>query len=192
MTLFGVTRAKSGGRQSVKDATGKYAKSMGASLRRHNEVRYLCSQQCDSNMNAQAALERDIVEILTSWKSDLDSCDLIFTSVSASDHKAVFGGTAPPLNTADARVRKIPFATRRPTFSETKRISHLLTSTYKASCQIEAPQPKDGIQQEQCTESIRDPAESQPKHVEEERSVKVEEVSETIHKPSKKVYQRDR
>lgn len=33
-----VVRAKAGGRQSNKDATGKYAKSAGSQLRRHNEV----------------------------------------------------------------------------------------------------------------------------------------------------------
>ncbi len=33
-----VVRAKAGGRQSSKDATGKYAKSAGSQLRRHNEV----------------------------------------------------------------------------------------------------------------------------------------------------------
>lgn len=31
-------RAKAGGRQSTKDATGKYARSAGAQIRRHNEV----------------------------------------------------------------------------------------------------------------------------------------------------------
>lgn len=33
-----VVRAKAGGRQSSKDATGKYAKSAGSQLRRHNEA----------------------------------------------------------------------------------------------------------------------------------------------------------
>lgn len=37
-----VVRAKAGGRQSSKDATGKYAKSAGSQIRRHNEVRRTC------------------------------------------------------------------------------------------------------------------------------------------------------
>jgi hypothetical protein len=41
--LFGLVRplhgrAKAGGRQSAKDATGKSIKSAGSALRRHNEV----------------------------------------------------------------------------------------------------------------------------------------------------------
>lgn len=35
-------RAKAGGRQSAKDATGKSIKSAGSALRRHNEVSHVC------------------------------------------------------------------------------------------------------------------------------------------------------
>ena len=38
-------RAKAGGRQSAKDATGKTIKSAGSALRRHNEVR-VCRVHC--------------------------------------------------------------------------------------------------------------------------------------------------
>lgn len=48
-------RAGAGGKQSSKDATGKYAKSAGSRLRRYNE----------------AALERDIHELLASWQEHL-------------------------------------------------------------------------------------------------------------------------
>eukprot|EP00210_Caulerpa_lentillifera_P002515 g2412.t1 len=112
-----VVRAKAGGRQSTKDASGKYAKSAGATLRRYNE----------------AALERDIHEILTSWKQELDSCRLIFLSVSNSDKKAVFGGDKPCLNSHDPRIRNVPFVTRRPTFSEAKRVSSVLMATFNYS-----------------------------------------------------------
>lgn len=36
--VFPACRAKAGGKQSSKDATGKYAKSAGSQIRRYNEV----------------------------------------------------------------------------------------------------------------------------------------------------------
>lgn len=42
----------------------------------------------------------------------------------------IFGGKEPPFNLADQRLRKITFNTRRPTFSEAKRVSELLTSVF--------------------------------------------------------------
>ncbi len=40
--VFMSYRAKAGGRQSAKDATGKSIKSAGSALRRHNEVSIFC------------------------------------------------------------------------------------------------------------------------------------------------------
>jgi len=42
----------------------------------------------------------------------------------------VFGGTNPPIDRKDDRIRRIPFPTRRPTFSEVKRVSDLLTTAF--------------------------------------------------------------
>lgn len=51
-------RAKQGGRQAGKDATGKFAKSAGSQLRRYNEVRPACrSRRCEVPMGR--ALARD-------------------------------------------------------------------------------------------------------------------------------------
>lgn len=41
-----ILRAKAGGRQSTKDASGKFAKSAGAQIRRHNEVCYNVQCAC--------------------------------------------------------------------------------------------------------------------------------------------------
>ncbi len=47
-------RAKQGGRQAGKDATGKFAKSAGSQLRRYNEVRPACkSHRCRVPMGAR-------------------------------------------------------------------------------------------------------------------------------------------
>ena len=110
-----VVRAKAGGKQSTKDATGKFAKSAGSRLRRHNE----------------AALNREIIELLSiEWKSALSECSLILIAAPGSNGKILFSGDSPVLSKSDPRVRKIPFVTRRPTFSETKRVARVLLTVY--------------------------------------------------------------
>lgn len=100
-----VVRAGQGGRQSAKDGSGKYAKSAGSRLRRYNEV----------------ALQRDVAEALAGWRELLEGCSLVFVHAPSSNWQQLFGGDAPLLNKADPRFRRVPFTTRRPTFSETKR-----------------------------------------------------------------------
>jgi hypothetical protein len=98
-----VTRQGQGGRQSTQDKSGKYANSMGSQLRRANE----------------ASLERNIVETLTAWQSELAACDLLFVHAPSANAKAVFGNGA--LSRQDARMRRIPFTTARPTLKEARR-----------------------------------------------------------------------
>ena len=93
-----VVRQGQGGRQSAQDKTGKFAKSAGSRLRRHNE----------------AALERDIQETLAAWKEHLASCDLVFVHANAINAKPILSSNA--LDLTDPRVRRIPFVSRRPTF----------------------------------------------------------------------------
>lgn len=109
-----VVRAKAGGKQSSKDATGKYARSAGSRLRRHNEAR----------------LEQDIADTLASWKKQMDECSLILLATPGSNQKVLFGGDRPLLDKQDGRVRKIPFATRRPTASEVQRVARVLLTVY--------------------------------------------------------------
>lgn len=99
-----VTRQGQGGRQSTQDKSGKYAKSMGSQLRRHNE----------------AALERDIVTTLAAWHGELARCDLVFVHAPAANGKAVFGEGG--IARHDARTRRVPFVTSRPTLTEVKRV----------------------------------------------------------------------
>ncbi|KAG7672524.1 putative Ankyrin repeat and zinc finger domain-containing protein 1 [Nannochloris sp. 'desiccata'] len=113
-----VVRAKAGGKQSTKDATGKFAKSAGSRLRRHNE----------------AALERDITQLLTvEWSEQLAACSLILIAAPGSNAKTLFSGTPALLNRKDIRVRRVPFTTRRPTLSEAKRVARVLLTVYDAS-----------------------------------------------------------
>ena len=109
-----VVRAKSGGKQSTKDATGKFAKSAGSRLRRYNEE----------------ALHNDIVDLLQKWKPLIDECSLILVSAPGSKVSALFSGENAPLDKMDCRVRRIPFVVRRPTLSEARRIVRLMLTLY--------------------------------------------------------------
>lgn len=107
-----VVRAKAGGRQSSRDATGRAPKSAGASLRRYNE----------------SALEKETKELLASWKPYLESAALIFVYAPAVNSKLLFAGDPPPIRRDDSRVRRIPMSVRRPTFKEAIRVLMTLGS----------------------------------------------------------------
>ncbi|KAF5841474.1 hypothetical protein DUNSADRAFT_12639 [Dunaliella salina] len=123
-----VIRAKAGGRQSTKDNSGKNIKSAGAALRRYNE----------------AALDDDVSRVMASWSHYLQAADRIFVQTGSADAKSIFSADSVPqqagssghfqgLSSSDPRVRRIPFATQRPTFSESRRVVGLLTSVFEPS-----------------------------------------------------------
>ena len=121
-----VVRAKAGGRQSAKDAGGgKTIKSAGSSMRRANE----------------RALEEEIRECLSGWRSVLNDCALIFVSASKTDQRTLFDapgkGKEACLGRGDERVRRVPFATRRPTFNETRRVVARLASASHVEDHVE-------------------------------------------------------
>ena len=103
-----VVRAKQGGRQGSKDATGKSIKSAGSALRRANEQ----------------ALEREVRQLLGGeWRQQLTACELVWLAVSETDRRILLTGPEAPLQKEDERLRRVPFATRRPTLSEAKRVA---------------------------------------------------------------------
>ncbi|GLI65482.1 hypothetical protein VaNZ11_009020 [Volvox africanus] len=110
-----VVRAKAGGKQSSKDATGKFARSAGSRLRRYNE----------------AALERDVQELLASWAAHIAAADLIFVHAPASNSRSLFSEGQTTLLPSNPRLRRVPFVTHRPTFSETKRVLRLLCAVFR-------------------------------------------------------------
>ena len=126
-----VVRAKQGGRQGAKDATGKGIKSAGSSLRRANE----------------AALERDVKALLdVEWRAHVASAELIWLAVSDIDRRMIVGGEGAPVAKDDARLRRIPFGTRRPTLNEAKRVAAALAAVEMdiaaaAPGQQQEPQP---------------------------------------------------
>ncbi|RMZ56794.1 hypothetical protein APUTEX25_002883 [Auxenochlorella protothecoides] len=120
-----VTRAKAGGKQSTQDATGKFAKSAGSRLRRYNE----------------AALAEDVKSALTSWTALLGQCDLIHVQAPGSNWKDLMTAAPAVLSPSDPRLRTVPFTTRRPTFSENKRVARILISVYRMPATGQPSQP---------------------------------------------------
>ena len=92
--------------------TNMWTRSAGASLRRYNE----------------AALVEDIQTLFASWADSVNSCHRIFLRAPSYNKKVFFGGKNPLLDLKDERIVTIPFATRRPTFKEIRRVHELLAS----------------------------------------------------------------
>ena len=107
-----VTRAKGGTLQSTHDKM-QFARSVGAQMRRANE----------------AALNKDIQELLRNWSDKLSRCDIIFLRIPFySKHVFYAEGENFGFMKDEPRIRPVPINTRRPTFTEVKRVHSLMTS----------------------------------------------------------------
>ncbi|XP_056107693.1 ankyrin repeat and zinc finger domain-containing protein 1 isoform X2 [Rhinichthys klamathensis goyatoka] len=109
-------RAKRGTAQGLRDSQNRshVPKSAGAALRRYNE----------------AALHKDIHDLLESWAEYLKETSAIFLRAPSYNKTIFFGGRGAPLDKKDQRVRVLPFATRRATFSEVQRVFDLLSTLH--------------------------------------------------------------
>ncbi|XP_041663163.1 ankyrin repeat and zinc finger domain-containing protein 1 isoform X2 [Cheilinus undulatus] len=109
-------RAKRGTAQGLRDSQNRShtPKSAGAALRRHNE----------------AALVKDIQDLLVSWAEFLKEASAIFVRAPSYNKTIFFGGRAAPLEKRDPRVRTLPFATRRATFKEAQRVHDMLSTVH--------------------------------------------------------------
>ncbi|KAJ5573874.1 uncharacterized protein N7459_008301 [Penicillium hispanicum] len=107
------TRRKQGGSQSASDASRGAAHSAGSSLRRYNE----------------AALEKDIRELLADWRQMIDSAELLFIRATGKTNRRIlfdhYEGQV--LRQKDPRIRGFPFNTRRATQGELMRCFKELT-----------------------------------------------------------------
>ena len=101
------TRRKQGGSQSSNDNAKGNAHSAGSSIRRYNEN----------------ALVQEVRELLTNWKSMIDTADLVFVrATGATNRRTLFGPyEGQVLRTNDPRNRGFPFSTRRATQKELMR-----------------------------------------------------------------------
>lgn len=107
------TRRKQGGSQSASDASRGAAHSAGSSLRRYNE----------------AALEKEIRELMQDWKQMIDDAQLLFIRATGSTNRRILFGQYEGqfLKQNDPRLRGFPFSTRRPTQGELMRCFKELT-----------------------------------------------------------------
>lgn len=101
------TRRKQGGAQSAADNAKGGIHSAGSALRRGNEV----------------ALETDIRQLLSEWKTMIDTSELIFIRATGTTNRRVLFGPydGQVLRTDDVRNRGFPFSTRRATQAELMR-----------------------------------------------------------------------
>ncbi|XP_067994934.1 tRNA endonuclease ANKZF1 isoform X9 [Melanerpes formicivorus] len=107
-------RARQGTAQGLRDAQspGSAPRSAGASLRRYNE----------------AALLKDIQDLLAAWAQHLKEAQRIFLRAPRHNRALLFGGRNPPLTQSDPRVCHIPLSTRRATLREVLRVHTVLAS----------------------------------------------------------------
>lgn len=105
---------------------------------------HMYASACKPMCCAQAALTRDIQDTMQAWKQQLQGCVLIYVHAPSANAAPLFHGEAPPLNRGDRRVRSVPFTTRRPTFSETKRVAQMLLTLTAAEAPVMPPAPSPG------------------------------------------------
>lgn len=117
-------RARRGTAQGLRDAQGQASlpRSAGASLRRYNE----------------AALLKDVQDLLASWVQHLQGAQRIFLRAPRGSRALLFGGRTPPLRKDDPRVCNIPFSTRRATLRELLRV-HVALATLQVFGKDTAP-----------------------------------------------------
>lgn len=101
------TRRKQGGSQSANDNAKGAAHSAGSALRRYNET----------------ALVNDVRQLLTDWKSMIDTAELVFIRATGTTNRRTLFGPyeGQVLRNNDPRNRGFPFSTRRATQKELMR-----------------------------------------------------------------------
>jgi hypothetical protein len=101
------TRRKQGGSQSANDNAKGNAHSAGSSIRRYNET----------------ALVNEVRELMSSWKTMIDTAELVFVRATGSTNRRTLFGPyeGQVLRTNDPRNRGFPFSTRRATQKELMR-----------------------------------------------------------------------
>ncbi|XP_014809566.1 PREDICTED: ankyrin repeat and zinc finger domain-containing protein 1 isoform X2 [Calidris pugnax] len=150
-------RARRGTAQGLRDAQtpGSAPRSAGASLRRYNE----------------AALLKDIQELLAAWAQHLNEAQRIFLRAPRHNRALLFGGRNPPLTRGDPRICHIPLSTRRATLREVLRVHTTLANlqVYGKDTPLEdiTGSPRKGWQKRQ-QKAQMDPSQEDPSAPEEE------------------------
>ncbi|RJE22327.1 hypothetical protein PHISCL_05335 [Aspergillus sclerotialis] len=150
------TRRKQGGSQSASDASRGAAHSAGSSLRRYNE----------------AALEKEIRELLADWKKAIDDAQLLFIRATGSTNRRILFGQydGQVLRQNDPRLRGFPFSTRRATQGELMRCFKELTRVKVSQIDEAALAAAKAKQQEPAKPSTPRPQQQKPKISKEEEA----------------------
>ncbi|KAB8068102.1 hypothetical protein BDV29DRAFT_185095 [Aspergillus leporis] len=144
------TRRKQGGSQSASDASRGAAHSAGSSLRRYNE----------------AALEKEIRELLSDWEHMIDDAQLLFVRATGSTNRRILFGQydGQVLRQNDPRLRRFPFSTRRATQGELMRCFKELTRVKVSQVDEAALAAADAKQREEASKpSSPRPQQQRPK-----------------------------
>ncbi|PWY91434.1 hypothetical protein BO94DRAFT_489119 [Aspergillus sclerotioniger CBS 115572] len=143
------TRRKQGGSQSANDAAKGAAHSAGSSLRRYNE----------------AALEKEIRELLTDWKQMIDEAELLFVRATGSTNRRILFSQyeGQVLKQNDPRLRGFPFSTRRATQGELMRCFKELTRVKVSQIDEAALAAAEAKQREVSKPSTPRPQQQKPK-----------------------------
>jgi len=128
------TRRKQGGAQSANDNAKGNAHSAGASIRRYNE----------------AALELDVRNVFSEWKTMIDDAELLFIRATGTTNRRTLFGPyeGQVLHRNDKRIRGFPFSTRRATQAELMRSFSELTRLKVSTLTEAAIEAAPGDQQE--------------------------------------------
>lgn len=150
------TRRKQGGSQSANDNAKGNAHSAGSSIRRYNET----------------ALVNEVRELLTSWKSLIDTADLIFVrATGATNRRTLFGPyEGQILRSNDPRNRGFPFSTRRATQKELMRAFVELTRVKQSTIDEAALAALNAPKAETTTHTLAASKPKSPKPTKEEEA----------------------
>lgn len=88
------------------------------------------------------------MELLSSWSPHIATADLIFVHAPSSNARTLFSDAQTALLQSNPRLRRVPFVTHRPTFSETKRVARLLTAVFR-------PEEADNLLQQQASAHLK-------------------------------------
>ncbi|XP_065666746.1 tRNA endonuclease ANKZF1 isoform X3 [Hydra vulgaris] len=139
-----VVRAKSGTAQSVCDNQGGNApKSAGSSLRRYNE----------------AALKKEIQELLLTWSDHINASNRIFYKCSTYGMGTLFGKKT-NISKDDRRLCKISLPTQRPTLNEIKRLHLQYSRIYIHGSFGEIEEDMKKVKEQENKERLKDDVES--------------------------------
>ena len=105
-------RAKQGTIQGVRDGKGNAPKSLGASLRRYNQI----------------ALFNDVEKLLLEWGEQLRRCHTIFYRAAQYNRNVFDKLKSDYLRGYENKLVSVPLTTYRPTLKECKRVYQILTA----------------------------------------------------------------